>query len=69
MIKPESNPRIWALAREASQKIKTLTDADTTQIEAIYLNFRTQADAIRAEASADELHTPSADSLQTEQTI
>jgi hypothetical protein len=60
---PESNPQVRALAREASQKIKTLTDAHNAQIEAIYRNFRTQADAIKTEASADEMDTPSADLL------
>ncbi len=66
MIAPESNPKIRALARETSQKIKALTNAHDAEIAAIYQDFRTQADAIKA--SADELHTHSAGSSQTEQT-
>jgi hypothetical protein len=66
MIAPESNPKIRALAREASQKIKALTNAHDAEIAAIYQDFRTQADAIKAETSADELHSPSAGSVQTE---
>jgi hypothetical protein len=61
MIAPESDPRIRALTREASQKIKSLTNAHNAQIEAIYQDFRTQADAIKV--SADEMSTPSADLL------
>ena len=66
MIAPESNPKIRALARETSQKIKALTNAHDAEIAAIYQDFRTQADAIKA--SADELHNHSAGSSQTEQT-
>jgi uncharacterized coiled-coil DUF342 family protein len=64
MITPESNPKIRALARETSQKIKALTNAHDAELKAIYQDFRTQADAIKA--SADELHSPSAGSSQTE---
>lgn len=60
---PESNPKIRALARETSQKIKTLSDAHDAELKAVYQDFRTKADAIRA--SADELQTRSADSSQT----
>lgn len=67
MITPESDPRIRALARETSQKIKALTNAHDAELKAIYQDFRTQADAIKAEDSANELHSPSAAfcSLQT----
>ena len=63
MIAPESNPKIRALARETSQKIKALTNAHNAEIAAIYQDFRTKADAIKA--SADELHSPSAGFVQT----
>jgi hypothetical protein len=65
MIAPESNPRIRALARETSQKIKALTNAHDAELKAIYQDFCTQADAIKAETSADELDTRSAGSSQT----
>jgi hypothetical protein len=65
MNQPQADTRVRALAREASRKIKALTDAHHVQIKAIYQDFRTQADAITAEASADRLHSSSADSSQT----
>ncbi len=61
----ESNPQIRALARETSQKIKTLTNAHEAELKAIYQEFRSQADEIKAEASADEVDNPSADLLPT----
>lgn len=65
MITPESDPRIRALARETSQKIKALANAHDAELKAVYQDFRTQADAIKAEASADEMNAPSAGSFQT----
>jgi hypothetical protein len=53
-----SNLRIKALASEAALKIKALTVAHQTQIEAIYQDFREQAAEIQ-ESNADELETPS----------
>jgi hypothetical protein len=64
----ESNPQIRALAREAAEQIKTRREAHNAEIQTIYQDFRSQADAIKAEASGDELDTRTADSLQTEQT-
>lgn len=58
-----TDPRIRALAKEANAKIKTLTDAHKAEIEAIYKDFRIQASAISGEASADRLHSSSADLL------
>jgi hypothetical protein len=52
------NPRIKALASEAALKIKALTVAHQTQIEAIYQDFREQAAEIQ-ESNADELQTHS----------
>lgn len=52
------NPRIKALANEAAVKIKALTEAHQTQIEAIYQDFREQAANIQG-SNADELHTHS----------
>ncbi len=52
------NPRIKALASEAALKIKALTVAHQTQIEAIYQEFREKAANIQ-ESNADELDTPS----------
>jgi hypothetical protein len=66
MNKTESKSRIWALAREASRKIKTLTNVHNAQIEAIYQDFRAQADAIQAEASTDSLSGSGADLLPTD---
>jgi hypothetical protein len=63
---PESNPQIRALAREAAEQIKTLSEAHDAELKAVYQDFRTRADAIKA--SADELHNHSAGSSQTEQT-
>ncbi len=60
---PESNPQIRALAREAAEQIKTLSEAHDAELKAVYQDFRTKADAIRV--SADELDTRSADSSQT----
>ena len=62
---PESNPQIRALAREAAEQIKTLSEAHDAELKAVYQDFRTKADAIRAEASADEVDNPSADLLPT----
>jgi hypothetical protein len=63
---PESNPKIRKLAREASRKIKALTNAHQSQLEEIYTDFRIQADAIRnGEASADSLKASSADTHPT----
>ena len=60
---PESNPQIRALAREAAEQIKTLSEAHDAELKAVYQDFRTRADAIKA--SADELHSPSAGFVQT----
>jgi tRNA(Met) C34 N-acetyltransferase TmcA len=54
-----SNPKVKALAREAAIKIKGLTVAHQTQIEAIYQEFREQVANIQKD-NADELETPSA---------
>jgi hypothetical protein len=51
------NPRIKALASEAAVKIKALTVAHQTQIEAIYRDFREQT--ANLESNADELQSPS----------
>ena len=48
-----SDPRIKELASEAALKIKALTDAHQTQIEAIYQEFREQA--ANLESNADSL--------------
>jgi hypothetical protein len=53
-----SNPKVKALASEAALKIKALTVAHQTQIEAIYQDFREQAANIQ-ESNADELQRPS----------
>jgi hypothetical protein len=53
------DPRIKALAREAAVKIRVLTVAHESQIEAIYREFREQAANIQG-SNADELKTPSA---------
>jgi hypothetical protein len=53
-----SNPRIKALANEAAVKIKALTVAHQTQIEAIYQEFREQAAEIQKD-NAEELSSPS----------
>ncbi len=67
---PESNPQIRALAREAAEQIKTLSEAHDAELKAVYQDFRTKADAIRAEASTKDLSRPGADSFSqtTEQT-
>ncbi len=62
---PESNPKIRALARETSQKIKTLSDAHDAELKAVYQDFRTKADAIKAEASTADMDSPGADSSKT----
>lgn len=51
---PEPNPQVKALAKEAAAKIKDLTVAHEAQIEAIYLNFRTKAEAAKANPSKGE---------------
>lgn len=56
------NPRIKALANEAAVKIKALTVAHQTQIEAIYQEFREQAAEIQ-ESNAAELKTHSVTSV------
>jgi hypothetical protein len=43
---PESNPQIRALAREAAEQIKTLSEAHDAELKAVYQDFRTKADAI-----------------------
>jgi hypothetical protein len=48
------DPRIKALASEAAGKIKALTVAHQTQIEAIYQDFREQAASIE-KSNADSL--------------
>jgi hypothetical protein len=53
-----SNPKVKALAREAAVKIKALTVAHQTQIEAIYQEFREQAANVQKD-NADELQSPS----------
>lgn len=68
MITPETDPRIRALARETSQKIKALTNAHDAKLKAVYQDFRTQAAAIKAEASTDSLSSSGTDFAQTEQT-
>ena len=67
---PESNPQIRALAREAAEQIKTLSEAHDAELKAVYQDFRTKADAIRAEASTKSLSRSGADSFSqtTEQT-
>ena len=52
------DPRIKALANKAAVKIKALTNAHESQIEAIYQEFREQAAIIQGN-NADELQTPS----------
>lgn len=71
MVTPESNPQIRALAREASRKIKALTDAHNAQIEVIYTQFQEQANAVKqAEASTKSLTRSGAGSLpEQNQTI
>jgi predicted GIY-YIG superfamily endonuclease len=66
----ESNPQIRALAREAAEQIKTLSEAHDAELKAVYQDFRTKADAIRAEASTKSLSRSGADSFSqtTEQT-
>ena len=61
-----TDPRIRALASEAAALIKTLTNANNAQIEAIYRDFRTQAEAIQAEASTKTLAGSGADLLQAD---
>ena len=41
-----TDPRIQQLASEAAQKIKAITSARNAEIEQIYREFRTKADAI-----------------------
>ena len=49
-----TDPRIKALANQAAVKIKALTDAHESQIEAIYQEFREQA-ALITQGNADSL--------------
>ncbi|HEY9297156.1 MAG TPA: hypothetical protein VIQ31_12455 [Phormidium sp.] len=53
-----NNPKIKQLANEAAVKIKTLTEAHQSQIEAIYQDFREQAAQVER-SNAEELHRPS----------
>jgi len=48
------DPKIKALAREASSKIKALSDAHQSQIAAIYQEFQEQV-AVVQRSSADSL--------------
>lgn len=41
-----SDPRIKALAQEASAKIKAVTDQSNAEIETIYRQYRAKVDAI-----------------------
>lgn len=59
-----NNPKIKALANQAAVKIKALTQAHQTQIEAIYQEFREQAANLQ-ESNADELHTHSVTPAQS----
>lgn len=61
-----SDPRIKLLAREASAKIKTLTEAHHQQIKAIYQEFREQAAIIQG-SNALELDNPSVTPTQQDQ--
>lgn len=49
-----SNPKIKALARQASEKIKALAEAHQTQITAIYQQFQEEAANLQ-ESNADSL--------------
>jgi hypothetical protein len=60
------DPRIRTLANRAAVKIKALTDAHESQIQAIYQEFREQAAIIQG-SNADELHTPSVTPSQVHQ--
>lgn len=62
-----SDPRIRALAQEASAKIKQVAERKDREIEQIYKDFRAKADAIQAEASAKTLAGSGADLLPTNQ--
>ena len=62
-----SNPQIKALANEAAIKIKALTEAHQSQIEAIYQEYREQAAQIE-ERNAEELHRPSVTPAQSSKT-
>lgn len=54
-----TDPRVQQLASEAAQKIKTVTSQRNAEIEQIYQDFRTKADAIQG--TSDSLSS-SADS-------
>jgi hypothetical protein len=56
------DPRIKALAREATVKIKALTEAYQTQIAAVYKEFQEQAANIQ-ESNAEEVNSPSVTSV------
>ena len=58
-----SDPRIRALAQEASAKIKQVSEGREREIQEIYQDFRTKADAISRGASTDDLAGPGADLL------
>lgn len=58
-----TDPRIKALAQEASAKIKTVTDQSNAEIQAIYRQYRAKVDAItgisdRLDTSADSQPHP-----------
>jgi predicted GIY-YIG superfamily endonuclease len=59
------DPRIRALAQDAAAKIKQISEGREREIEQIYKDFRTRADAISREASTKDLTRPGADSLPT----
>ena len=58
-----NDPRIKALAQEASAKIKQVSEGREREIEQIYKDFRAKADAIQAEASTKSLPGSGADLL------
>lgn len=61
-----TDPRIRALAQQASAKIKSVSDLRNAEIEQIYRDFRAKADAIQG--TSDRLDT-SADSQPHPQSI
>lgn len=58
-----TDPRIRALAQEASAKIKQVAEGKEREIQEIYKDFRARADAISREASTKDLSRPGADSF------
>ena len=63
-----TDPRIRALAQEASAKIKQVAEGREREIQEIYKDFRTRADAISREASTKSLTGSGADQLPTDST-